>query len=104
MTSSLSEVFQEALRLEAAHDAAAAATALDIALVEDEHAEAVLRFRALVVRADLACTLGDLIESRGILAEARQIRLDARAKTEASAEIDRADALETFLTHRGCAG
>jgi hypothetical protein len=57
-----------------------------------------------VVRADLACALGDLIESRGILAEARQIRLDAKAKAEAVLELDRADALETFLTHRGCAG
>lgn len=104
MTSSLSDTFQEALRLEARREHAAAATALDIALVEDERASAVVRFRALVVRADLACTLGDLIESRGILAEARQIRLDAAGKAEASGELDRADALETFLTHRGCAG
>jgi ATP/maltotriose-dependent transcriptional regulator MalT len=87
-----------------ARDPGEAARLLDEALAEDTESGSPLRFRALVVRADLACTLGNLIESRGILAEARQIRLDAEGKREASGEIDRADALETFLTHRGCAG
>jgi ATP/maltotriose-dependent transcriptional regulator MalT len=101
--SGLLQAFAAAASLEA-KDPREAARLLDEALAADAESPAPLRFRALVVRADLACTLGDLIESRGILAEARQVRLDAQGKREASGEIDRADALETFLTHRGCAG
>lgn len=100
----LSQTFSQALALEATRRTGEAARLLDEGLAADLEAAPALRFRALVVRADLACTLGDLIESRGILAEARQIRLDAAGKQEAAGEIDRADALETFLTHRGCAG
>lgn len=100
----LSETLVEAAALESKRLHAEAAALLDAALSAHAHAPAAARFRALVVRADLACTLGDLIEGRGILAEARQIRLDAQDKAEASSEIDRADALEAFLTHRGCAG
>jgi hypothetical protein len=92
------------MRLDAARNRAGAASLLDAALAKNEKAPAALRFRASLLRAELAADAGDLIEARGRLAEALQIRLDAKERAGLSAEARRADDLETFLTHRGCAG
>jgi hypothetical protein len=103
-SSALEEAFQAALRLESRREHAAAAKILDDALASDPGAPAPLRFRALLVRSDLAVELNDLAEGRGILAEARQVRLSPDERGALAAELRRADDLETFFTHRGCAG
>ena len=63
-----------------------------------------LRFQALLLRADLAVSLNELVEGRGVLAEARQIRLSADEREALAPDLRRADDLESFFTHRGCAG
>ena len=109
----LKAALNDALRLDAARDRVGAAAALDAALddletvgAESDRAAATpgTRFRALLLRAELATDAGDLIGARGWLAEARQIRLPAEESEALSTESRRADDLETFLTHRGCAG
>lgn len=63
-----------------------------------------LRFQALLLRADLAVSLNELGEARGILSEAVRVPLNASERESLASELRRADDLETFLTHRGCAG
>src|SRR5690606_25693077 len=72
---SLPRPLAEAEGLDRARDHAGAAVLLDEGLARHGGAPAPLRFRALVLRADLAVSLNDLIEARGILAEARQVAL-----------------------------
>jgi hypothetical protein len=93
-----------ALQLEARRDYSAAADILDEAAKNGDGSPALLRFRVLLLRADLAVNLDDLGTARGVLSEARQIRLTAGEKDALDAELRRADDLEVFLTHRGCAG
>jgi hypothetical protein len=102
--SPLDTALAEAMLMDSRRDRAAAAEVLDAALASVSDAPAPLRFRALLLRAELAVDAGDLIAGRGWLAEARQVRLDANGKEALSVESRRADDLETFLTHRGCAG
>jgi hypothetical protein len=104
MTSSLETALVHATRLDAARDRAAAAALLDEALGDAENAPSMVRFKALLLRAELAVDANDLIAGRGWLAEARTIRLDAAEREVLGNERLRADDLETFLTHRGCAG
>jgi hypothetical protein len=100
----LSTALSEALALETRRAYAEAARLLDEALTRDGQAPASLRFQALVLRTDIAVSLNDLGEGRGILAEARQIRLSAGEREALAADMRRADDLEAFFTHRGCAG
>jgi hypothetical protein len=90
--------------LEARRGYAEAAALLDEALAENPGAPARLRFQALLLRTDLAVSLNDLVEGRGVLAEARQIRLTAEEREALAADLSRAEDLEAFFTHRGCAG
>jgi hypothetical protein len=110
----LERAFAEATRLDAARDRAGAAAVLEAALDEAGEAgdagpahgsiPAGSRFKALLLRAELATDSGDLIGARGWLAEARQVHLNVEERGALSTESRRADDLETFLTHRGCAG
>jgi len=104
MTPSLSE----ALALAAGHDTrreySEAARILDEAITMDKEAPGPLRFRALLLRSDIAVSMNDPGEGRGILAEARQIPLTAPEREALAADLRRADDLEAFFTHRGCAG
>ena len=104
MVSVLSEALPLALALESQRTFGDAAKLLDASLANEPEAPAPLRFKALVLRSDLAVSLNDLGEGRGILAEARQIRLTAEDRTTLAADLRRADDLESFFTHRGCAG
>jgi hypothetical protein len=101
---SLPDVLTEAIRLERARDHAEAARLLDEGLKVHQRAPAPLRFQALVLRTDLAVSLNELIEARGILAEAKQVALTADERESLGPDLRRADDLEVFLTHRGCAG
>lgn len=100
----LHKVLQEAGRLDRACAFADAARLLDDILASGTDAPAPLRFQALVLRADVAVSLDDLIEARGILAEAKQVALTAGDRASLDSDLIRADQLEVFLTHRGCAG
>ena len=100
----LAEALISASALESRREYAAAAKILDEAMTLDKEAPAPLRFQALVLRTDLAISLNDLGEGRGILAEARQVRLSAQEKDFLAPDLRRADDLEAFFTHRGCAG
>ncbi len=102
--SRLSHALEAANGLDAARRHDEAARLLDAALNEAQNAPGNDRFRALVLRADLAVTLGNEGEARGILAEARQVALSKAQKEALETDLRRADDLETFLTHRGCAG
>jgi hypothetical protein len=105
MTSSrLTEALAEAVALESRRAYAEAAGILDEAVAQDKEAPAPLRFQALLLRADVAVSLNDLGEGRGILAEARQVRLTAEEREALAPDLRRADDLESFFTHRGCAG
>ena len=104
MDTPLSKALAEATALESRREYAEAARLLDDAVARDQGAPAPLRFQALVLRTDLAISMNDLGEGRGILAEARQIRLSAEERESLSADLRRADDLEAFFTHRGCAG
>jgi hypothetical protein len=96
--------FAEALRLDAIRERAAAASILDDALKGASDAPEPLRFRALLLRAELAVDSSDLITGRGILSEAVRVPLTPSDRESLSAELSRANDLEAFLTHRGCAG
>jgi hypothetical protein len=93
-----------AVALEARRGHAEAARLLDKALAENPGAPAPVRFQALLLRTDLAISLNDLVEGRGVLAEARQVRLSADEREALAADLSRAEDLEVFFTHRGCAG
>jgi hypothetical protein len=99
-----SNTLDAAISLESRREFAEAARILDEAVAKDKDAPAPLRFRALLLRTDLAILLEDLGAGRGILAEARQIRLSAEEREALGSELRRADDLEVFFTHRGCAG
>jgi hypothetical protein len=100
----LSEALRTAMELESRRDFVAAARLLDDAVSREPEAPSVLRFQALMLRAELAMTQNDLGEARGILSEARQIPLRPADRESLSSELRKADDLEVFLTHRGCAG
>lgn len=100
----LEDAFARAVALDRTRDHAGAARLLDEVLARTRGAPAPRRFAALVLRADLAVSLNELIEARGILAEARQIMLTPAEREGMAADLRRADDLEVFLTHRGCAG
>jgi hypothetical protein len=106
--SNLSDALRAALELESRRDYGAAARLLDEALTQkpegEPKVESVLRFQALMLRSELAMALNELGEARGILAEARQIPLRPIDRESLSSELRKADDLEVFLTHRGCAG
>jgi len=78
-------------------DYAGAAQALDAALWEAAAAPAVQRIPALVVRAGLAITMGDLDLGRTLLASIRQIPLHAEDQATLVAEIQTAADLEQML-------
>jgi Arc/MetJ-type ribon-helix-helix transcriptional regulator len=101
---SLSEVLTEAVRLDRARAHAEAARLLDEGLENHKGAPAPLLFQTLILRADLAVSLNELIEARGILAEAKQVVIPAVDRESLGSDLRRADDLEVFLTHRGCAG
>lgn len=94
----------EASRLESLREYESAARILDAALEHSPEASGYLRFQCLLLRAEIAVSLNDLGLGRGVLAEAFQIRLEAKVRESLEAELRRADDLESFLTHRGCAG
>jgi hypothetical protein len=100
----LRAALDQAVALDARRAHAEAARLLDEAVSAHPEAAAPLRFQALLLRTDLAVSLNDLVEGRGILAEARQIRLTADEREAIAADLDRAGDLEAFFTHRGCAG
>ena len=100
----LTVAITEATKLESRRAFAEAATMIDEAIRLNKEAPASLRFKALLLRSDLAISLNDLGEGRGILAEAKQIKLSAQDRESLAVELRRADDLETFFTHRGCAG
>jgi hypothetical protein len=100
----LTKALAEAAQLDARRDHAEAARLLDEAITRDKDAPGPLKFKALVLRSDISVSLNDLGEGRGILAEARQIRLSAAERESLAADLRRADDLESFFTHRGCAG
>lgn len=100
----LETALAEALRLDAARDRAGAIPVLEAALHSAANESAATRFKALLLRAELAADAGELIDARGWLAEARKIRLGLEEREELGAELRRGDDLESFLTHRGCAG
>lgn len=106
--SSLETALAHVLRLDAAPDKtrtrAEAMQILEDALETDGNDAPAIRFKALLLRAELAADSGDLIAARGWLAEARQVRVSAEAREALPTEMRRADDLEAFLTHRGCAG
>lgn len=102
--SDFTSIFLEAVRLDRARDHAGAARLLDDGLKTHERAPAPLRFQALVLRADVAVAMDELIEARGVLAEAKQVALCADDRELLGADLRRVDDLEAFLTHRGCAG
>jgi hypothetical protein len=103
-TDNLQAALTEAATLEATGNRDAATRILDNALLKEPDGSPSLRFRALVLRADLAVSLNDLIEARGILAEAGQVPLSPADRESLAADLRRFDDLEVFLTHRGCAG
>jgi len=100
----LETLLAEAARLDHARAWQQAARLLDAGLTAHPQAGAPVRFRALVLRADLAVSLSELIEARGILAEAKREPLTAADREALGADLRRVDDLEAFLTHRGCAG
>lgn len=102
----LEDELKEAARRDAARDSGAAADLLDRLLAAPAGVDPALRFRALLLRAEVAVNLNDSGFARGVLAEAFQALRDVNAAERAalSSEQRRADDLETFLTHRGCAG
>ncbi len=101
---SLQDAIHEAARLDRARAYAEAARLLDDSLKIRSDAPALLRFQALILRAEVAVSLDELIEARGILAEAKQLTLNADDREALTSDLIRADQLEVFLTHRGCAG
>ncbi len=103
-TALLERALQTALVQESQRGHALAAATLDAALREATEADAPLRMRALVLRADLAVTLNVLGEALGILAEAKHVPLSPSDRESLESELRRIDDLEVFLTHRGCAG
>ena len=104
LSTTLAASLDAAASLESRRAYAEAAELLDVAMTQDKEAPAPLRFQALILRTDLAVSLNDLGMGRGILAEARQIRLSAGERESLAADLRRADDLEAFFTHRGCAG
>ena len=104
LSSPLESALKTATLLESRREYAEAARILDEAVTQDKGAPAPLHFQALLLRTDLAISLNDLGAGRGILAEAKQIRLSAEERESLSADLRRADDLEAFFTHRGCAG
>lgn len=100
----LGAALDAAAALEARRAHAEAARLLDEALTANPGAPGALRFQALLLRTDLAISLNELVEGRGILAEARQVRLTARERKALAGDLARAEDLEAFFTHRGCAG
>jgi hypothetical protein len=100
----LKDIIAQAAQFDRARDHAGAARLLDEGLKEFAGAPAPQRFQALVLRADVAVSMNELIEARGILAEAMQVVLSAVDRDSLGADLRRADDLEVFLTHRGCAG
>jgi hypothetical protein len=100
----LTHILAEAVRLDRARDHAAAARLLDEGLNHNTGAPAPQLFSALVLRAEIAVSLNELIEARGIVAEAKQVTLSAHERDGLGADLRRVDDLEVFLTHRGCAG
>jgi ATP/maltotriose-dependent transcriptional regulator MalT len=104
ISSKLSEALHAALKLEARRDYSSAAQLLDDALTKEPEAQPILRFQALMLRSEIAMAQNELGDARGILAEAKQIPLSPADRESLSTELDKADALEVFLTHRGCAG
>jgi hypothetical protein len=103
-TATLDEIFAEAVRLDHVRAYEQAARLLDDGLAAHPQAAAPVRFRALVLRADIAVSLNELIEARGILADAKREPLSAVDREAHEADLRRVDDLEAFLTHRGCAG
>ena len=109
LSGTLESALKTATLLESRREYAEAARILDEAVTLDKGAPApqrfqALLFQALLLRTDLAISLNDLGAGRGILAEAKQIRLSAEERESLSADLRRADDLEAFFTHRGCAG
>jgi hypothetical protein len=102
--SKLSDALQAAMKLEARRDYASAAQLLDDALTGEPEAQPILRFQALMLRSEIAMAQNELGEARGILSEARQVPLSPADRESLSTELGKADDLEVFLTHRGCAG
>jgi hypothetical protein len=103
-SAALRAALDKAAALEARRAHAEAARLLDEAGTAHPEAPAALRFQALLLRTDLAISLNELVEGRGILAEARQVRLTAEERGTLAADLARAEDLEAFFTHRGCAG
>jgi hypothetical protein len=103
-TAALESLLADAARLDHARAYQQAAGLLDDGLAAHPRAAASVRFRALVLRADIAVSLNDLIEARGILADAKREPLTKADREALSADLRRVDDLEAFLTHRGCAG
>jgi hypothetical protein len=104
LPTTLESALKTATLLESRRAYAEAAKVLDEAMTQNVEAPAHQRFQALLLRTDLAISLNDLGAGRGILAEAKQIRLSAEEREALSADLRRADDLESFFTHRGCAG
>jgi catechol 2,3-dioxygenase-like lactoylglutathione lyase family enzyme len=85
------------LLAEAVGDYAAAARLLDKALAHDQPVPAAHRFQALVLRAALAVDLDDRPLARTLLAEARQIALEAQDREALAADLQRADDLARLI-------
>jgi hypothetical protein len=103
-TRTLSQALELAKELEVQRHYEAAARILENALSENMSGSTTVRFQALLLRADLAISLNDLGEARGILAEAGQVPLSPQDRESLASDLRRFDDLEVFLTHRGCAG
>ncbi|MEJ3747636.1 VOC family protein [Actinomycetes bacterium KLBMP 9797] len=85
-------------------DFATASQVLDGALAADARAEPVLRFRALVLRADLAIRLGDPGRARDLLVAAEEISPAGIDGTDLADEVRRITELRDSLgrTSEGC--
>src|SRR5690606_38828408 len=87
----LTDILHEAMRLDPARAHARVAHPLYDNLNTYRDAPAPPRFQALVLRAEVAVSLQELLEPRGALAEARQVALTVTARASLAAPIPRAD-------------
>jgi hypothetical protein len=76
---------------------AADAKMLDKALAQDEPVPATQRLQALVLRAELAMTMGDPQLANSILSQIRQIPLDDEERAALKGELEWANDLEQVL-------
>lgn len=78
----------------------AAARALDVALARHEPADPIDRARALAARSELAVAMGDAERAQAVRFELKQIPLSDEERARFRHELQAADELERWLSHK----